>query len=446
MLIYFTIENWMSFKDSTTFTMLATAEKRHTKRIVRLKKYNTKVLPISVLYGGNAAGKSNFVEAFSFAKSMVTHVFGIDAPIPRKYFYLSPYSKEKPSKFSFCILIEDSIYEFSFSVTSHKVIEEKLILFKNNKEEKLIYHRIEQNFLQKPTFENDENLEKRLNFVCEGTRENQLFLTNSIFQNINIYKKIYDWFAISLNIISPESKYTSLNELFDQEYKFHFVAENILKRLDTGISNLTYKNIDINNEDIVEIGKNVFDKIQNNKSICIGDLAFIRKDDDIFAHKLYTIHTGANNYKANFNLTDESDGTRRLFNLIPAFFCATGNNSIYIIDEADRSLHTLLVRQLLEYFLMNCSQYTRNQLIMTTHDVLLMDKKILRNDEMWVAERNVDGESKLIAFSEYADIKKDSNIQKSYLTGRIGGIPKIDIIYSQINKHTSPENDAEGEE
>ena len=76
-------------------------------------------------------------------------------------------------------------------------------------------------------------------------------------------------------------------------------------------------------------------------------------------------------------------------------------------------------------YLANCSTDTRSQLLFTTHDVLLMDQQLLRRDEMWVAERNVAGASNLFSFSEYKDVRYDKDIRKSYLQGRLGGVPRI---------------------
>jgi AAA15 family ATPase/GTPase len=63
--------------------------------------------------------------------------------------------------------------------------------------------------------------------------------------------------------------------------------------------------------------------------------------------------------------------------------------------------------------------------MLTTHDVLLMDQQLLRRDEMWVVERDATGASSLTSFSEYKDIRYDKDIRKSYLQGRMGGIPRI---------------------
>ena len=103
----------------------------------------------------------------------------------------------------------------------------------------------------------------------------------------------------------------------------------------------------------------------------------------------------------------------------------TASRKTYVIDEVDRSLHTLLTRQLLESYLANCTQDSRAQILFTTHDVLLMDQELLRRDEMWVTERDASGNSTLIPFSRYKDVRYDKDICKSYLQGRLGGIPRF---------------------
>ena len=126
-------------------------------------------------------------------------------------------------------------------------------------------------------------------------------------------------------------------------------------------------------------------------------------------------------------MSQESDGSQRVIDLLPAFLMisAAKSRKVFVIDEVDRSLHTLLTKRLLETYLSSCSAESRAQLLFTTHNVLLMDQRLLRRDEMWVTERNADGVSSLFSFSEYKDVRYDKDIRKSYLQGRLGGVPRI---------------------
>ncbi len=136
--------------------------------------------------------------------------------------------------------------------------------------------------------------------------------------------------------------------------------------------------------------------------------------------------------EAKFEMRQESDGSQRIIDLLPEFLdiSASGSKKVYVIDELDRSLHTHLTRRLIQGYLSSCSAKSRAQLLMTTHDVLLMDQQLLRRDEMWVAERNTDGISSLFSFSEFKDVRYDKDIRKSYLQGRLGGIPRILLDYT----------------
>src|SRR5690606_37983935 len=136
-----------------------------------------------------------------------------------------------------------------------------------------------------------------------------------------------------------------------------------------------------------------------------------------------------------------SDGSRRLIDLLPAFcdVCDVDRSRVYFIDEIDRSLHTLLTRRLVELFLSSCDHECRNQLFFTTHDVLLMDQDMFRKDEMWVTEKSTEGASALYSFSEFSDIRNDKDIRKSYLQGRMGGIPKL-LVGSCLADNSSGES------
>ena len=156
-------------------------------------------------------------------------------------------------------------------------------------------------------------------------------------------------------------------------------------------------------------------------------MSVTRSKDALVLKKLVACHPRADGAEMPFALEQESDGSQRLVHLLPAFvdLAAPETSKVYVIDELDRSLHTLLTRQLLEHYLSACSGRTRSQLLFTTHDALLMDQNLLRRDEMWVTERDRSGGTRLIPFSDYKDVRYDKDIRKSYLQGRMGGIPRL---------------------
>jgi AAA15 family ATPase/GTPase len=148
----------------------------------------------------------------------------------------------------------------------------------------------------------------------------------------------------------------------------------------------------------------------------------------LVAKKLMAAHTDVNGKDVVFEMNRESDGSLRAIDLLPAFIdLLSSKKKVYVIDELDRSLHSRLTRSLLEEYLKSCSITSRSQLLFTTHDLSLMDQDLFRRDEMWVVERGDDGASELIAFSDYKEIRYDKDIRKSYLQGRLGGVPRISL-------------------
>jgi AAA15 family ATPase/GTPase len=131
-------------------------------------------------------------------------------------------------------------------------------------------------------------------------------------------------------------------------------------------------------------------------------------------------------------MRQESDGSLRVIDLLPAFLklMEHGSEKVFVIDELDRSLHTVLTRALLDMYLGCCSPDTRAQLLITSHDAMLFDQNIFRRDEIWITERNRIGVSSLYSLCEYKDVRYDKDVRRSYLQGRFGGIPRVILLDS----------------
>jgi len=432
MLVNFTFENWQSFRNKTTLSLVASRERQHSERIPKNTKYKIGILPVAAIYGGNASGKTKLFNALAFAKKFIVRVTQPESSIAREYFKLDNECAKKPSKFTFELLVDDIFYEFSFAVTNSHVIEEKLIKIIGNKE-KILYHRTQN---KKIMFPDDITLQKdqRLQFVAEGTRENQLFLTNTVDQKIEHFKKIYDWFKYTLILISPNTSFDIFGQLMQEGLTLNEKMNNTLTELDTGITRLGSENIPIENLPIPEnIKTKILEELPEGDSslYSLENRIVLTKNNGVLsAKKLVAYHKSSTGKDIIFDLEQESAGTLRMFDLLPGLFslCDHNTSKVFVIDELDRCLHTLLTRTLLETFFASCSQKTCSQLLFTTHDALLIDQKLFRRDEIWVAERDKQGCTSLISFGEYKNIRFDKDIRKSYLQGHLGGIPKIRLL------------------
>jgi len=120
---------------------------------------------------------------------------------------------------------------------------------------------------------------------------------------------------------------------------------------------------------------------------------------------------------------EESDGTQRLMNLMPALYHLKNSCKVYVIDEMDRSLHPLLSHSILKFFVETCPGGCQ-QLIVTSHETHLLDQELLRRDEIWFAEKDEHQQTQLSSLSEFG-VRKDLKLERGYLQGRFGGVPII---------------------
>ena len=433
MLLQFILGNWMSFKNEVTYSAIAGRELQHKNRLPKINHYNMKVLPISAFYGGNASGKSNLINALYFAKRMVTKGVEAEKNIPIEPFILSEKTKNQPSIFSFLLLINEKIYRYNFSLNSKKIVSEKLSEIKPSKNEKLIYERNDKNEFNIP------GADEFTKHVAKATRENKLFITNSVDQNLNDYKYIYDWFKKYMEVIMPSTHYAAIDRLFTETEPIYSELNKMLCLLDTGIIRLegreiSFESLPFTEETIKDLKERVQKDLTKDEQKIILETPeepdrylISKRGGKLHVTKIVTCHQNQEGKEERFELRQESEGTLRAIDLIPAFldssFKKTGK--LYVIDELERSLHHLMTKSLVEKYLSSCNGNSRSQILFTTHDLLLMNQNLFRRDEMYLIEKDKFGSSEMFSLNEYKNIRYDKDIMKSYLQGRLGGIPNI---------------------
>nr|MCU0447848.1 AAA family ATPase [Microscillaceae bacterium] len=240
----------------------------------------------------------------------------------------------------------------------------------------------------------------------------------------------FEWFDKILVIVFPHYTYRGLVlDLMNNTQVIDMFC-NFLTLFNTGISGVEIQDEDVENLDLPNhLKKEIISGMQK-QSIGTIELAkksyFVFKNEfnEIKYYKLMTKHYLKSTHEAVlFEVEDESDGTQRLFDLIPVLINLVNKECVFLVDELDRSLHANLARTLIEVFLKN-SQDVDSQLIATTHESHLLDLDLLRRDEIWFVEKNKAGESKLYSLEEFQP-RYDKEIRKDYLVGRYGAIPFI---------------------
>ncbi|MEG4497048.1 ATP/GTP-binding protein [Microcoleus sp. F10-C6] len=443
MLIQLTIQNFLSFRDEVTFSMVGVnSDQQHIDHLAEdAAGKGRSILPIGAIYGANAAGKSNLIEAISFAKNLVVQGTRTSQTIPVSPFKLGDYSKQ-PSKFEFIFTHQGDRYSYGFKLNREQIFEEWLYGIPQGKKREVMYFERVTSSKKETTVEYGLKLKGRskkhqqfLDFIAQGTRPNQLFLTESLERNVTSLQHIFDWFLKVLTIIPAEADYTPLEISILSDESFTDFLSEFLKFAGTGIDSIVTEKVELDFERHLPTLPKVLrdnliqelNKAEKNSIAMIENLEGTRfllfKDDrsQLTLIQLRTRHRSEEGEFIDFSIEEESEGTQRLINLIPALFILKQEEEkVIFLDELDRRLHPLLSRNFVQVAI-NCRD-KKNQLIFTTHDTNLLDLDLLRRDEIWFVEKSEQGVSNLYSLAEFK-MRPDLKIEKGYLNGRFGAIP-----------------------
>jgi len=434
MLIRFNVENFLSFNDKVEFSLIANNERRLSAHVFKGEGIN--ILKTSVIYGANASGKSNLVKAIDFSQKVITK--GIDKLNPVNcHFRLKKDNVNSPSIFNYEIKAGNIYYSYGFAIqlNKHKIIEEWLYEIGNNKEKKVFERFI--NDAGKHVIEVGLQLsskaKKRFDVYKEDFQnsDNLLFLSEINRKSINDFPEVvgfidvFNWFDKKLTVLKPDSKFAGLNFIGD-DTEMTKTFNSFLNVFQTGINNVTSEEIDLDSLDIPQrIKEDLTKNIEKAKAIIfeINGITYALKKNESNEYKIKKIgleHLSDEGSAVVFDIEDESDGTQRLFDFIPALHELTKTDSVFIVDELDRSLHSKLTYGIFELFF-KLSLNNESQLIATTHESLLLDLDLLRRDEIWFVEKN-ENQSRLYSLDEFK-VRNDKIVNKDYLLGRYGAIP-----------------------
>ncbi len=443
MLIRFTVENFLSFKDEVEFSMVPGRTRRHKNHIIASgKRRDIRLLKTAVIYGANASGKSNLIKAMSFARDLIVRGTSGKQRIGVIPFRFDAKKEDIPSRFQFDIKCNDKTFSYGFEVDKQRVHSEWLYEIRSSSEKMYFERETNSEGKTSVTFGNlaftEEQGEQFFQFVAAGTRANQLFLKECTERNALIFEEVNRWFDEKLVLIFPDTKPAGVEIAFlnDDEFQNEFVK--ILKLFDLGIENILLEDFDFDSETRIpaEVRERIKEDIQE-MSLPDGGHAivqipalnifiFVGENQEPISKRFMTMHKveGKDDH-ALLELTEESEGTQRLFEIVPALLDLMNekHERVFIIDELDRRLHALLSYKILELFLTRKTKQ-KSQLIVTTHEAGILDLELLRRDEIWFIEKNIAGQSVMYSLEEFHP-RYDKDIRKSYLQGRFGAIPLL---------------------
>lgn len=397
MLCQFTVKNFKSIRDEMTFDMQATAISEHEDRVIK-DKDGELYLPVSAIYGPNGGGKSNVLEALHIlAAKVLRPLYATDGnsyhPFQMKKILIEPFAfgaeeKEAPTEFELFFRTKTAEYRYVLTVKKDIVLYERMDRVKlDTGRRSALFER------------SDEGIELK-----------------GVFAKL----KISDELSETLTLLS----YLGIT------YRKNEVIKNILNWFEYGIDFLNYGNpiqelrMAIANSD--DVKSLVLDMIQEMDLDIVNFRVEEMENERI---EVYTKHI-VDGYESELNLSDESSGTKKLFELLPFIADGLASGTTLVIDELDAKIHPVLLRHIIMMF--NDMEINRHgaQLIFTSHDLSTMNSEVFRRDEIWFVAKGNRQNSKLYSLVEFKNdkgesVRKDAKFDKQYLEGKYGADPYL---------------------
>lgn len=414
MLLEFRCKNHKSIKDEVLFSLLASKDTFNSEYLYGYK--DLKILKSSVVYGANGSGKSNFIDAIFFMKSLVTNSINLQPGMGIPY---TPHKLNGVGSESFYSVqfIKNGVrFTYGFSIEQMLVKEEYLYYFPNGRQAK-IFDRTGM------TYEEGSKFKGRFNSCKDVLKPNRLMISCAAnFTNITEIEDAFRFFSEDLVI------YTNANQENWMQYSlYQFNSNPEIKNLalsfmrDIGVD---IQDIKINIEESAfpqsELPEFLSDEYKNKLRMTplqkiTASVVYPGFETDLF--------------------TEESTGIQKLFAFLCPFLDIISKGKILICDELETSLHESLLYTLLKTFL-SLNGKEQSQIIFTTHDTSLLSLDLFRRDQIWFTELNsLNRSTELYSLAEIKSVRKDENYGKGYISGRYGAIPMLNENLAELLKN-----------
>jgi len=435
MLVSFSVSNFRSIGEEETLNMVASNKLTdHLGHRVAIGTTGKHVLRSAVIYGANAAGKSNLIRAMGVAQRLILETG--DRPAGIEPFRFDRDKLGQPSSFEFRFLLGERIFVYGFDVTSKQVVNEWLAVAKDD-EELVIFERDQEGRTRTESktmrlFAHGPAMFDTLDVLAQlPVKINQLFLSRirdvpetSQGETLNA---VIRWLTQDLVILEAQHRDTDILDRLYRDRTFRTFSSCFLESVGTGIGALAMNErmrdlTDVERRFIPALLKHGLPK--SNVLLRGSDTETRIKENDpdhVIERKLLAMHI-LQSERFRLPFAEESDGTQQLLHLMPVL-SPSEPNKVFVIDELDRSLHPLICREFIRFF-SESRPGARKQLIVTTHEVHLLNQELLRRDEYWFVEKDKAQQSRFISLSDFS-IRNDLQVQKGYLQGRFGAIPVI---------------------
>lgn len=395
MLVSFSCSNVRSIKDEASFTMESSVDKSQNENLIYDKTLSKDYLRFSAVFGENGSGKTSFLVALSLLHNIILSNPNILHGQP---LFSSPHklSLDEPTSFEIVFIQNEILYRYFLEYKGNTILKEKLeywpngrvaSVFERNKNKvnvPLAFSKINQIVSNK--YDSNKLI---LVLASQETPYNELKDAISFFtQNLVIYSPgpNNNWFDYSANQIekNPEAKRKVLDFLNSIGVKAKDIKSHVEQRL------LKPSEIPLGLDDQF-------------KSLAMSQMA-------TFSY----IELDYGDFSVDYH--EESSGIQSLLRFLCPLFDIFENGKIFVCDEIERHLHPTAIRKIIEIF--NSNKKSSAQVILTTHDIDLLDINLLRRDQIWFSYMKENHSSELFRLSDLKGVRKDDNLKKNYLDGK----------------------------
>lgn len=436
MLVEFSVENFLSFRDEQRFSLVAASDRaRFEDTATNSALGNDRLLKSVVIYGPNAAGKSNLFRAIRFVKNLITNSLNrnVGEGTGVQNFRLDEVARKKSTKFEVVFIQNEVRYDYSLIVNASIIEEESLHAYPKGKPQ-LWYRRTHNYDIDQPELTSGRNLRGRLDVLRSFVRPNIPVIALAILSNQPQLTEVYRWFDEKLLTWFSEMDATAnpvqarqlMTMIVANMPEIHESLSNLLQLADVGIQDLAVR------EDVT-----MSIAIDSNTELSPFS---IHEEPQRRQKYVRFLHAGYPNNVSEllFSIEEESRGTQQLFMLGTILLNGLQHGQILIIDELDTSLHPQLVRALVELF--HKESPNTAQLIFNTHDASLLRGKLFERDQIWFVEKDNQGGSQLYPLLDFQPQDADESLEEAYLHGRYGAVPLIErLTWQELqNNGTAP--------
>lgn len=440
MLIKVSVENFKSFDQKEELSMISSSKMQGNKSH-RMKIKQTQLLKNAVVYGANASGKSNLVTAFAFIKTVLME--GLPVGSVNDFCRNREANKTHESIFELQFTAGDTFYAYGFSaiLSQRRVTEEWLYELMQDGGAHQLFIREGGNV---PVLGDDVKLSaaERSRFTVYSEdfagQSTQLFLTEmnrgkkyARNSKLQFFSEVFSWIRNNIIVINPNIGISNTEAYYNDES-----LENISKLIqtfDTGITDIKTKQITVDEMSKMipaEVVQSIFNHLMG--QIRMTGMPSVqmtwRVEGGFFNIRIQgnsepevlTLVLKHGKSAFDFSFAEESDGTKRLFDLMDMLL-TDRPDTVFVVDELERSLHPKLTERFLKLF-MEAHEGVRMQLVFTTHEDTIMDQSLFRRDEIWFVERDVENASRIYSLDRFKE-RYDKKLSKAYLEGRYGAIP-----------------------